>query len=108
MALKEDLEFVRQLARQASQVVLHHYGHVDRLTKTNSATKDEAVTEADRASQRLIVAGLKKQFPADGIIGEESESGSTITFEVTNPLGRNWVIDPIDGTNNSCTEHPAG
>ena len=100
MTLKEELHFVKSLANEAATVVKHHYGHVDRLTKTNSATKDEAVTEADRASQRLIVSGLKKQFPNDGIIGEESDSGKTITFEVSNPMGRNWVIDPIDGTNN--------
>jgi myo-inositol-1(or 4)-monophosphatase len=100
MPIADDLHFVKRLAKDAAQLVLHQYGHVDRLTKTNSATKDEAVTEADRASQRLIVAGLKKQFPADGIIGEESDTGTTITCEVTNPLGRNWVIDPIDGTNN--------
>jgi myo-inositol-1(or 4)-monophosphatase len=100
MTLNDDLKFVKQLAANAAALVLHQYGHVDRLTKTNSATKDEAVTEADRASQRLIVAGLKKQFPDDGIIGEESDTGTTITFEVTDPMGRNWVIDPIDGTNN--------
>ncbi len=100
MTLKDDLQFVCTLARQAADLVLAQYGRVDRLTKTNSATTDEAVTEADRASQRLIVAGLKKQFPTDGIIGEESDSGKTITFDVTDPMGRNWVIDPIDGTNN--------
>ena len=100
MPLVEDLIFVKDLARQAASLILHHYGHVDRLTKTNSATKDEAVTEADRASQRLIVSALKQRFPTDGIIGEESETGTTITCEVTDPKGRNWVIDPIDGTNN--------
>ena len=100
MTLIDDLGFACSLASDAADVVRKHYGHVDRLTKTNSATKDEAVTEADRESQRVIVDALNKQFPADGIIGEESESGSTITFEVSDPLGRNWVIDPIDGTNN--------
>jgi myo-inositol-1(or 4)-monophosphatase len=100
MSLSQDLLFAKDLARAAGEIVRHHYGHVERLTKTNSATKDEAVTEADRASQRLIVAALNKQFPGDGIIGEESETGSTITCEVTDPMGRNWVIDPIDGTNN--------
>ncbi len=100
MSPEQDLAFIKDLARAAGQIVLHHYGNVERLTKTNSATTDEAVTEADRASQRLIVTALKKQFPTDGIIGEESETGSTITFEVTDPMGRNWVIDPIDGTNN--------
>jgi myo-inositol-1(or 4)-monophosphatase len=100
MTLHDELNFVRHLAAEAAAGVLHHYGHVERLLKTNSATTDEAVTEADRASQRLIVAGLKQRFPGDGIIGEESETGTTITFDVANPMGRNWVIDPIDGTNN--------
>ena len=100
MTLKDDLEFIKQLAREAAHLVLDQYGRVERLSKTNSATTDEAVTEADRASQRLIIAGLKKQFPTDGIIGEESDTGTTITFDVTDVAGRNWVIDPIDGTNN--------
>ncbi len=100
IALNDQLNFIRHLAAEAAELVLQQYGHVARQTKTNSATTDEAVTEADRASQRLIVAGLKKQFPDDGIIGEESDTGKTITFDVADPMGRNWVIDPIDGTNN--------
>lgn len=100
MNLSEDLKLARQLARDAGKIVRDLYGKTDRLTKTHAAAKDEAVTEADRAAQRLIVAGLRNQFPNDGIIGEESDSGESITFECTNPAGRNWVIDPIDGTNN--------
>jgi myo-inositol-1(or 4)-monophosphatase len=100
MTLKDDLDFIKQLAAGASKLILEQYGHVARLTKTHAATTDEAVTEADRASQRLIVAGLKTRFPTDGIIGEESDSGKSITFDVTDINGRNWVIDPIDGTNN--------
>jgi myo-inositol-1(or 4)-monophosphatase len=34
------------------------------------------------------------------MVGEENETGDAITFESVNPSGRNWVIDPIDGTNN--------
>src|SRR5204862_2857113 len=69
-------------------------------TKTHVAASAEAVTEADRASQRFIVAGLRKRWPTDGIVGEESETGESITFDVRDPSGRAWVIDPIDGTNN--------
>jgi myo-inositol-1(or 4)-monophosphatase len=96
MNLSEDLQYVIELARAAGALVMEHYGKVDRLLKRN----DEAVTDADRASQRLIVAGLRRRFPTDGIIGEENETGDAITFDVPNPAGRNWVIDPIDGTNN--------
>jgi myo-inositol-1(or 4)-monophosphatase len=96
MNVSEDLQYVVDLARSAGALVLSHYGKVDRLLKRN----DEAVTDADRASQRLIVTGLRKRFPGDGIIGEENDTGDAITFDVSNPAGRNWVIDPIDGTNN--------
>jgi len=100
MTLAHDLQYAIELARGAGAIVLEHYGKVERLTKTHAAASDEAVTEADRASQRHIVAGLRKRFPDDGIIGEESETGTSITFECPSPMGRNWVIDPIDGTNN--------
>jgi myo-inositol-1(or 4)-monophosphatase len=95
-----DLQYAVELARGAAKLVLERAGRVDRLTKTHAATTDEAVTEADRASQRFIVAGLRSRYPDDGIIGEENDTGDAITFECTNPDGRVWVIDPIDGTNN--------
>ena len=100
MSLTHDLQYAIELARGAGKVVLEHYGKVERLTKTHAAASSEAVTDADRASQRFIVAGLRKRFPKDGVVGEESETGESITFESEDPRGRNWVIDPIDGTNN--------
>ena len=100
MSYAKDLEFVVELARSAGKIVREKYGRVERLTKTHAAASMEAVTEADRATQRHIVAGLRAKFPTDGIIGEENDSGDAITFEVQNVGGRNWVIDPIDGTNN--------
>jgi myo-inositol-1(or 4)-monophosphatase len=100
MSLAHDLQFAIDLARGAGRIVMDQYGKVERLTKTHAAAKEEAVTDADRASQRYIVAGLRRRFPEDGVIGEESDTGQSITFECHDPRGRNWVIDPIDGTNN--------
>ena len=100
MSLTHDLQYATELARGAGKIILDHYGKVERLTKTHVAASAEAVTDADRASQRYIVAALRRRFPGDGIVGEESETGESITFECENPRGRNWVIDPIDGTNN--------
>ncbi len=100
MSLQHDLQYATDLARGAGRIIRDQYGKVERLTKTHSATTDEAVTDADRASQRYIVAGLRQRFPTDGLIGEESDSGTSITAEIPSPQGRVWVIDPIDGTNN--------
>ena len=98
--LTHDLQYAIDLCRGAGKIILDQYGKVRRLTKTHVATTDEAVTDADRASQRFVVAGLRNRYPGDGIVGEESDTGSSITFECPDPMGRVWVIDPIDGTNN--------
>jgi myo-inositol-1(or 4)-monophosphatase len=99
-SLAQDLQYAIELARGAGRIVLEHYGKVERLTKTHATTSAEAVTDADRASQRYIVAGLRRRFPGDGLVGEENDTGSSITFDCPDPNGRVWVIDPIDGTNN--------
>lgn len=100
MPLQADLDFVSKLAVSAGAIAAEHYGKVARLTKSHIAANDEAVTLADRAVQAHIVAALRHMFPGDGIVGEEDDSGRGITFDCSDPLGRNWVIDPIDGTNN--------
>jgi histidinol-phosphatase len=49
------------------------------------------VTIADRTAERLIREGLADRYPHDAILGEEE--GAT-----PGTSGRQWVIDPIDGT----------
>src|SRR4051812_47726902 len=91
-----DLAFVIATARAAGALIRERYGTVERQTKRG----DEAVTEADRASQRLIIARLAQRFPDDGVIGEENDDGSAITNRPPRAGTRVWVIDPLDGTNN--------
>jgi myo-inositol-1(or 4)-monophosphatase len=53
----------------------------------------DIVTEADRASEKLIVERLKAALPGHGIYGEEgTRSGLDSEFR--------WYIDPLDGTTN--------
>lgn len=53
----------------------------------------DVVTEADRASERLIVDRLSAAFPDHGIFGEE---GSRRRLE----REYRWYVDPLDGTTN--------
>ncbi len=99
VGVSNDLEYIRGLARSAAALVAEQAGNAERLTKTHATTTAEAVTAWDRASQRHIIAALRARFPADGIIGEESEDGAGIT-NLAGANRRTWVIDPIDGTNN--------
>lgn len=56
--------------------------------------EDNPVTEADRASEDLIRAGIAARFPDHCVIGEERQ-------DVYRPdTAYLWVIDPIDGTTN--------
>jgi histidinol-phosphatase len=52
---------------------------------------ESPVTIADRACEKLIVEELQSVFPEDGLLGEEGAARKS-----TN--GRQWIIDPIDGT----------
>ena len=53
----------------------------------------DLVTEADLRSEEILINAIKKEFPNDGIISEESET-------VNSNADRFWVIDPLDGTVN--------
>ena len=106
MSLIHDLQYAVEVARGAGKIAFDYFGKVERQTKTHSATTDEAVTEADRATQRFVVAELRRKFPFDGIIGEENDLGTSITNEQATAGSRTWVIDPIDGTNNFIAGFP--
>jgi myo-inositol-1(or 4)-monophosphatase len=87
------LDLARGLAVQAGQMVMlgrASSGIADADTKSSST---DVVTEFDRASEALIVAGIREARPDDGIVGEEGTSSPGTS-------GMHWLIDPIDGTTN--------
>jgi myo-inositol-1(or 4)-monophosphatase len=53
----------------------------------------DLVTEADRASERLVVERLRAQFPSHSIVAEEGGGIDTGT-------DYRWYVDPLDGTTN--------
>jgi myo-inositol-1(or 4)-monophosphatase len=53
----------------------------------------DPVTAADRAAEAHIRAKMAKQYPEDGIYGEEEGLAQSRS-------GRVWVVDPLDGTAN--------
>jgi myo-inositol-1(or 4)-monophosphatase len=74
-----------QLTRRDGLVVQGVKAHVNDL-----------VSDVDIASEELIVAGITGTFPDDGVLGEEGARRAGRS-------GRQWVIDPIDGTRNYIT-----
>jgi len=63
--------------------------------RSKDALGRDPVTEADLASERVLLAGLRRHFPQDAILSEESSDAAPPT------KGRRiWIVHPLDGTNN--------
>ncbi len=79
-----------RIARQAGAILMDIYG-----TDFDVAYKAAAdpVTEADTKANAYIVGELKRAFPEDGIVAEETEDHSDALEG-----GRCWYVDPLDGT----------
>jgi myo-inositol-1(or 4)-monophosphatase len=86
------------VVREAGRVAAEHFARRELLRIDRKGAQD-LVSEADRACEDLIVAGLARVFPGDGFLGEERGSRNSDAAAV-------WVIDPIDGTHNFLTGVP--
>ncbi|MEU1969441.1 inositol monophosphatase family protein [Micromonospora sediminicola] len=78
-------------ARLAGRELRRRLGNPGRVDHKSAPT--DPVSDADRASEALIVTELRRHRPDDGILAEE---GST----QPSGSGLRWVIDPLDGTVN--------
>ncbi|MBI4553830.1 MAG: inositol monophosphatase [Candidatus Latescibacteria bacterium] len=89
-SLDSRLALATQAATEAGRLIVQQ---TDRRGTLKDDRLREIVTEADRASERLIIDAIRSHFPADAMLGEEFglQPGSS---------GYAWVIDPIDGTTN--------
>ncbi len=88
MAFERELELAKLVAQEAGALALDYA----RKGVTAEIKSDESpVTAADRACEKLIVETISRDFPDDGILGEEGANRESRS-------GRKWIIDPIDGT----------
>ncbi len=90
-----DLELAEDLARRAGAVLLAHAGRVN-VSKKGAR---DLVTEADHASEALILKGLASARPDDMVLAEETRSSTPMK-------GRVWIVDPLDGTTNYIYDIP--
>ena len=89
-----ELKIACELARVAGAAILEHYEGPLHVKQKNYDDDSEPVTQADMIANELIVTGLKREFPDDGILAEESVD-TTRRLEKS----RVWMVDPLDGTN---------
>jgi 3'(2'), 5'-bisphosphate nucleotidase len=88
--LDREIAEAARIAREAGAILMEIYA-----TEFDVAYKAEAdpVTEADMKANAYIVDQIRRAFPDDGVVAEESEDRSDAL-----EAGRCWYIDPLDGT----------
>jgi 3'(2'), 5'-bisphosphate nucleotidase len=89
-----ELSIACELARAAGAAILEHYEGPLNIKQKNYDDDTEPVTQADMIANELIVTGLKREFPNDGILAEES-----VDTKRRLEKSRVWMVDPLDGTN---------
>jgi len=83
MSYRSDIDFALTLANTADAIT------VDRFEAPDLNVSSDADVACEQELRRLIT----QQYPNDTVVGEEF--GGTAEF-----AGRQWIIDPIDGTKN--------
>ncbi|CAM2787662.1 inositol monophosphatase family protein [Skermania piniformis] len=86
-----DLALALRLADLADVISRDRFGALD--LRVDDKPDLTPVSDADLAVERALRAELAEQRPDDAVLGEEFGGELTRT-------GREWVIDPIDGTKN--------
>ncbi|HEX4655249.1 MAG TPA: inositol monophosphatase family protein [Mycobacteriales bacterium] len=85
-------DLATEVAREAGALLR------DRPTALQTSTKStptDAVTDMDRAAERLIVDRLRARRPDDLVVGEESGQHGRDGAGIVS-----WLVDPLDGTVN--------
>jgi fructose-1,6-bisphosphatase/inositol monophosphatase family enzyme len=86
--MEEYLEFAKNLAKEAEQIALKHFGFEIESTWKGDNTP---LTKADGDINNLVIERVSAAYPTHSICGEERsdmKEGSKFI----------WVCDPIDGT----------
>jgi len=81
---------MEEIAREAGALLMRFF---ERRIGYEYKGDVDLVTEADRASEKLIVAAIEQRWPTHNIVGEEgTRTDHTSEYR--------WYVDPLDGTTN--------
>ncbi len=95
--LQSDLSLAHELADMADTISMDRFRATDLVVTTKPDMSP--VSDADKAVEASIRAALAERRPDDSVLGEEFEAAGDTGSAGAHP-GRQWIIDPIDGTKN--------
>ena len=93
------LNFAIDVARDAGALLMQRLG----VAKVSNKGDIDLVTEADLASESLIIERIRSYYPQHGILAEES--GEAVLSGSKRSEWK-WIIDPLDGTTNYAHGYP--
>lgn len=96
--LKYYLEIATEAALSAGTILQDYWGNLSQVEEKGRS--GDLVTNADRASEEVILEIIQRHFPDHSILAEESGQ------QGTNQAQYLWAIDPLDGTTNYAHQYP--
>jgi myo-inositol-1(or 4)-monophosphatase len=97
--LERWLDYATEAALAGGSVLRHYWGNL--ATIREKGRSGDLVTEADQASEAVVMEILSRHLPADhGFLAEESGSQGNLEGPLI------WAIDPLDGTTNYTHQYP--
>ncbi|HEY3581348.1 MAG TPA: inositol monophosphatase family protein [Pyrinomonadaceae bacterium] len=93
------LNFAIDAARDAGGLLMQRLG----VAKVTNKGDIDLVTEADLASENLIIERIRSYYPQHGILAEESGEAELSGDKRSE---WKWIIDPLDGTTNYAHSYP--
>ena len=103
-AYEAELSIAIDAARRAGRLQMERYERLERIV--HKGPKD-VVTEVDGLSEELIIATVRRGYPDDVVLAEESGRSHVVTPHDEGGTApgaiepeRLWIVDPLDGTVN--------
>jgi myo-inositol-1(or 4)-monophosphatase len=96
------LNFAIQTARDAGRILVERLG---RALQVSNKGDIDLVTEADLASEKLIIERIRSHYPRHTILAEESGASDGV-LTISGKSEWKWIVDPLDGTTNYAHGYP--
>lgn len=90
MGYDDDLRLAHVIADQVDAITMARFRAQD--LQVEAKPDNTLVSDADREAEKAVRHQLQRTRPRDSILGEE--------YGTTGRSSRQWIVDPIDGTNN--------
>jgi myo-inositol-1(or 4)-monophosphatase len=98
MRYEKELEAATRAVHAAGRIIRDSYATLQ-PSEVSEKRLNDLVTTVDVAAQEAVVSIIRKEFPRDFIVAEESLSPE-VNRGIDKATARRWTIDPLDGTTN--------